>query len=306
MDPGLLLSLHVLLQEGSVTAASRRLGITQSSMSHRLRLLREELADELFVRDGRRLAPTPRALALAPRLDAAFRELAAAAAPPPEFQPDRDPLDITLLLPDLLAPVIPPLVAALQAAAPRTCITIVPFDRSAVATPGDSRSLAIGPSHLLGNDWVAKPLRAQTLAVAARNGHPAMANKRLTVDRWLAYPHITVRMGLPGPNLVDDTLARSGRTRMVGLEVPSFLTALHALRETDAFLAVPLPLSGDVLRALGLRTWPAPIRLPTPKLSLLWHPRWKDDGPHKWLREFTHRQLTSLLGGHAISAASSK
>ncbi len=53
-----------VLEELSVTKAAERLGVTQSSVSHTLDKLRAGLGDPLFVRSGRGIAPTERALSL--------------------------------------------------------------------------------------------------------------------------------------------------------------------------------------------------------------------------------------------------
>ena len=65
IDLNLLISLHILLQEGSVSRAADRLSITQPAMSKTLGRLRETFDDPLFVRSKRGIQPTPRALGLA-------------------------------------------------------------------------------------------------------------------------------------------------------------------------------------------------------------------------------------------------
>src|SRR3979409_2199775 len=61
-DFNLLVTLDVLLSEGSVTRAARRLRLSPSAMSRALARLRETTGDPLLVRAGRGLVPTPRAL----------------------------------------------------------------------------------------------------------------------------------------------------------------------------------------------------------------------------------------------------
>jgi hypothetical protein len=56
--------LDALLREGSATRAAKRLGRTQSAISHALPRLRDVFGDPLFVRVGPALRPTPRADAL--------------------------------------------------------------------------------------------------------------------------------------------------------------------------------------------------------------------------------------------------
>ena len=67
-DLNLLVTLDVLLTEGSVARAARRLRLSPSAMSRALARLREATGDPLLVRAGRGLVPTPRALELRERV----------------------------------------------------------------------------------------------------------------------------------------------------------------------------------------------------------------------------------------------
>src|SRR5690349_16249075 len=64
LNLNLLLALHWLLVEQSVTRAAKRMGVTQPAMSRSLGQLRALLGDQLFVSLGRRLEPTRRATTL--------------------------------------------------------------------------------------------------------------------------------------------------------------------------------------------------------------------------------------------------
>src|SRR5262245_64828723 len=67
-DLNLLVTLDVLLAEGSVARAARRLRLSPSAMSRALARLRETTGDPLLVRAGRGLVPSPRALELRERV----------------------------------------------------------------------------------------------------------------------------------------------------------------------------------------------------------------------------------------------
>ncbi len=67
-DLNLLFTLDVLLAEGSVARAAKRLRLSPSAMSRALARLRETTGDPLLVRAGRGLVPTPRALELRERV----------------------------------------------------------------------------------------------------------------------------------------------------------------------------------------------------------------------------------------------
>jgi DNA-binding transcriptional LysR family regulator len=68
-----LLSIIVALaEEGTVSAAARRLKMRQSSVSRALAQLRAAFGDPLFVRTARGMSPTPRTLKLLERIRAAL------------------------------------------------------------------------------------------------------------------------------------------------------------------------------------------------------------------------------------------
>ena len=68
VDLNLLVALHVLLEEKSVSRAAERLHVTQPAMSKTLNRLRETFDDPLFARSKRGIQPTPRAEALSSQL----------------------------------------------------------------------------------------------------------------------------------------------------------------------------------------------------------------------------------------------
>src|ERR1700674_203558 len=63
-DLNLLVTLDVLLAEGSVARAAQRLRLSPSARGRSLARLRATTGDPLLVRAGRGLVPTPRALEL--------------------------------------------------------------------------------------------------------------------------------------------------------------------------------------------------------------------------------------------------
>src|SRR5688572_18201639 len=61
IDLNLLVLFHTVFSERSASKAGERLGLTQSAVSHSLKKLRHLFQDDLFVRAGGMLLPTPRA-----------------------------------------------------------------------------------------------------------------------------------------------------------------------------------------------------------------------------------------------------
>ena len=285
VDPGSLVALNVLLEERSVTRAAHRLGITQSSMSHRLARLRGVLGDALFVRVGATLLPTPRALAIAAPLADALRALSAAVAVPPNFDPARTSFRASIVMPDLLGALAPELVAQVSSLAPGASLRFVGVSGELSSMlSGSELSLALVPARFAAEHMQSRALGELHFGVAGRRGHPALS-RRLSLEHWLAQRHVVVDVGVESSNVIDEELARRGLERRVGLVVPSFLAGLLSLTRSNLLMNVPIPLVDDAAKQLGLRIREAPLPLPRLRFSLVWHPRFQHDPAHLWLRQ---------------------
>jgi DNA-binding transcriptional LysR family regulator len=86
-DFNLLVTLDVLLAEGSVARAARRLRLSPSAMSRALARLRETTGDPLLVRAGRGLVPTPRAVELREQVRQLVQDAEAVLRPTEQLQP---------------------------------------------------------------------------------------------------------------------------------------------------------------------------------------------------------------------------
>ena len=95
-DLNLLFTLDVLLAEGSVARAARRLRLSPSAMSRALARLREATGDPLLVRAGRGLVASPRALELRDSVSQLVQ--GAEAALRPAGKPDLAQLERTFTL----------------------------------------------------------------------------------------------------------------------------------------------------------------------------------------------------------------
>jgi DNA-binding transcriptional LysR family regulator len=285
LDASNLVALHVLLEERHVTRAARRLGITQSSMSHRLTRLRATFQDPIFVRSPHGLVPTPRAQSIAQPLAEALRALETVVAPSKPFNPATSPFALTVALPDVLAPLAPRLIAGLTAEAPLLDLRLAAVGPSLSDALGkDEPALALAPSGLVSGSVMTRALGEVRFGVVGRRGHPALG-RALTTERWLAYGHVVTRFGNTQTNSIEAELARHRLRRRVGLEVPSFLAGLFVLPGSDLLMNAPLQLVQEAATRLDLITREAPIRLPRVRVSLCWHARFQRDPAHRWARE---------------------
>lgn len=283
-DLNLLITLDVLLAEGSVARAAQRLHLSPSAMSRQLARLRETTGDPLLVRAGRALVPTPRALELRGQVGRLVQEAAAALRPTEALDLGRLVRTFTLRTAEGFVETFgPALIARVAAEAPGVRLRFVAKPDRESASLRDGRvDLETG----VVGDMTGPEVRAQALfrdrfVGIVRDGH-ALARGAVTAARFAAGRHVLVsRRGLDR-GIVDDALQVQGLTREVAAIVGGFSAAIALVRATDLIAAVPERHTA-ALRA-GLHEFDLPVAIPEITVSLLWHPRLDADPAHRWLR----------------------
>ena len=288
VDLNLLAALDVLLAEGSVTGAARRLGLSASAMSRTLARLRVVTGDALLVRAGRGLVPTPHASALRDRVHALSRD-ARAVLRPPRTEMDIASLAMSFTIrasESFLEFLAGPVVTAVNQAAPgiRLCF--------AARSVADAEALREGEVDLeIGRRGPAAPeLRTQflfhdRLVGVARRGHPLLAEPGPTPERFAACAHIgTSREGATAED-IGTALARLGLVRRVMVVVPGYPDAMRIARQSDLVALAPHSCLGGGAAQSGLDSFELPFKTGSFIISAMWHPRMDADPAHRWLRE---------------------
>ncbi len=292
-DLNLLVSLDVLLTEGSVARAARRLRLSPSAMSRALARLRAATGDPLLVRAGRGLVPSPRAVALRERVRLLVEDGEAVLRPAAELDLKTLVRTFTLRTSDgFVESFGPALVTCVAAEAPGVRLRFVqkPEKDRAPLREGivDLETGVVDES--TGPEVRTQALFRDRLIGVVRNGHPLVA-KRISPARYAACSHVHVsRRGVDrGP--IDDALESLGHARRVVAIVGGFAAAIALARGSDLVADVP-ERHTEVLRA-GLRGFALPVSLPDFSVSLLWHPRQDADPAHRWLRDRVREVCTS-------------
>jgi DNA-binding transcriptional LysR family regulator len=283
-DLNLLVTLDVLLAEGSVARAAQRLRLSPSAMSRALARLRAATGDPLLVRAGRGLVPTPRALELRGRVGQLVEDGEAVLRPAEALDLKRLARTFTLRTSEGFVETFgPDLIARAGKEAPGVRLRFVQ------KTNKDSTPLRDGSVDLetgvvgasTGPEVRAQALFRDCFVGVVRRGH-ALSKGAVSPSRYAAGRHICVsRRGLDkGP--IDEALAPLGLERNIVTTVGGFATALALARDTDLIASVPERHTAG-LRA-GMHSFPLPVDVPEITVSLLWHPRLDADPAHRWLR----------------------
>jgi len=296
-DLNLLTALEVLLSEGTVAGAARRLGLSPSAMSRTLARLRAATGDPLLVRAGRALVPTPRAMELRERTHNLVLEVRAV------LRPARDARDMrtveqtfTIRANDgFVEAFAARLVSAVADAAPGVRLRFVAkADKDVRALREGLVDLEIGVLGKTGPEVRVQRLFRDRFIGVVREGHPLLSDSEVTPERYAASGHVVVsRLGRPtGP--VDEALAAQGLARTVVAVVPGFRAALCVACGTDLVALVTASYlesarkEEDLGGRAGFQSFELPVSTPPIVVSQMWHPRLDADRVHRWLRGLVH------------------
>jgi DNA-binding transcriptional LysR family regulator len=281
-DLNLLVTLDVLLAEGSVARAARRLALSASAMSRALARLRETTGDPLLVRAGRSLVPSPRALELRERVRQIVHDAEAALRPARELDLGKLARTFTLRTSDGFVETFgPALIARVQAEAPGVRLRFVAKrDRDSTPLREGTVDLETGVvAKSTGPEVRAQALLRDRFVGVVRAGHP-LSERKVTAARYAAARHVRVARQSPDHGPVDEALRPLQRD--VVAVVGGFSAALALARATDLVATVPERHTGGL--RTGMFTFALPMPTPPITVSLMWHPRLDADPAHAWLR----------------------
>ncbi|ACS85119.1 LysR family transcriptional regulator [Musicola paradisiaca] len=284
-DLNLLSTLHVLLEEGSVAQAARRLQLSPSAMSRALARLRHTTGDPLLVRAGRRLVPTPRALILREQVGQLVLEAQAVLRPAEQLDLGRLTRTFTLRSRDgFVENFGAALITRISREAPGVKLHFVQkWNKDPQPLRDGSVDLDIG----VVGETTSPELRARALFQdrfigVVRAGH-AWCDGHMTPQRYAAGQHIQVSRRGDSPHYLDDAMNAIGLTRTIVTSVSNFSAALALARQSDLIATVPEYHTRNLRH--GLFGFPLPVPLADMTVSMLWHPRMDGDLAHRWLRD---------------------
>jgi DNA-binding transcriptional LysR family regulator len=293
IDLNLLVVFEAVYREGTVTRASEKLHLTQSSVSHALGRLRELFGDPLFLRHHSGMTPTPRARELYQPVLSALRILEETFNPGPAITAPtaRRTLTIGTISTDEAA-YLPQLMAR-QIDAPQYEIVTSLYEPGRFENRLESGKfdVALQPfaysypsAHVL-----SRLLSREGLSVMIRRNHPAVRRGTFDMEAYLSLPHIVVAPRRVEANFLDMEFSRRRLERRVVLRCQDYWTAAKIVAQSDCILTAPhrpmAYLIGD-MRANRLIPLPEGLNLPeAADIYLYWHASVDEDPDNRWLRQ---------------------
>ncbi|MEZ5643825.1 MAG: LysR family transcriptional regulator [Burkholderiaceae bacterium] len=293
LDAKALQQLVAVVDEGSVTRAALRLGVTQSAVSHQLDKLRAITGDPLFVKSGRGIVATARAQHLADEARGLLRQLERFAHAG-DFDPARWQATVTIAANDFQRDVLlPTLAQRLHEAAPGVVLRVIPSDVPSLEMLRDRVcDLAISPRPPEGSDILQQRLFEDRYRVFY---DPTLRDAPASLHDYLEADHATVVYEPRRALYLDRTLEAQGIRRRFVIMVPGFAGLPAFIKGSARLATAPSLLQHSLMRDLAHADVPLPC--PTMPMYLIWHRQHQVDAAHRWLREQIQTLTPAAVAG---------
>ena len=291
-DMNLLPVFAALMRERSVTRAGESLFLSQPATSSALARLRKHFQDQLLIRNGRVLEPTPKAEVLMEQLRPALQSVAGAVTGAIPFDPAADSRTFRLGMSADIGMAMIPVLPMLRKLAPHCQFVIRTASYRNIPQLLDSHEAdtAIG--------YVQDLPAATKQRVLRRDGWRVLRDATtpgpVDLNSYCERPHllVTPRGDLVG--FADEELAKIGRRRCVVLGVPDYALMPRTLPGTDMLCLIP-EAAMDALAAVGALTGlaadPPPFSCPDAVTHIVWRTAVDQDPSEIWLRGQLVQQL---------------
>jgi DNA-binding transcriptional LysR family regulator len=284
-DLNLLVVLHTLISERSVSNTAKKLHLSQPATSAALKRLRVALGDRILVRDGLQMVLTPRAEELLAPLATILGEIERTLTSPEPFNPAKVERTMRIATNDYGAFIlIPPLMQRLGSIAPNINVEVWEIGRDAIAALKEGKiDLAIADGWTLKQCQCTKVLFSETFTCLARADHPCIQGE-LTLDRYLAEEHILVSPRGRVLGHVDAILAQRGWERKVRLTLPHVLAVPAAVAATDCIVTIASRIAHQLAASYDLQILSPPIDINDFQVSMAWRSALTNDPAIQWLQ----------------------
>lgn len=280
-------------QTMSVSRTAQLFDLNQSTISHTIDKMRSAIGDPLFVKSGRGIIPTEKALILFPRVQNILTQIEGLVAPEIyDASIDSRPITIAIPTPALLKD-MRALHSKLLTAAPNSRLEIrrlAPRKRIIELMIEEDTDLAIAVS---GDRYPATLNHCKygfdRLAIFY---DPNYRDEIATLEDYGKANHAVVDYGGGAKSILEQALMQSGQKRIISLVAPTASMLGDLISGTDIIATMPERLSNSVFR--GLAKCEPPIQLPTIDYDLVWHRKYEYSGRNSWLRKTT-MELSKLF-----------
>ncbi len=283
MNLNLLPILQSLLSTKNVTRSAEQLHMSQSAVSEALGKLRIQFNDELLVKVGREMRPTPLALSLQDQLDETMGSLETLIQKESFVPADLERRFVISTADTIMLALADSLINRLKEEAPGVSIQFVDIkveDQSQLEA--GELDFMVAPKGILDvPELFELPLYEDTFVGIARKGHPAI-RKGLTRATYDGLDHVAFRTDHRSDITVETTLVGPNQKDLIRL--PSFVLLPALVERSDSIALIQKRAAEHFLGRYDIQMFEPPFKVPVIYPTAHWGRIHDRDPAHQWFR----------------------
>lgn len=277
-----------IYEQNSISKAAQILSVSQSAASHALQRLRQHLQDDLFVRTGSKMQPTPFAEQIYPELKNALFAIQNISIQHQQFRPEMIQ-SLKIAVHDEIEPMIfPRLVQHFQQLNLEIQLSSMKLDRKNIAADLASQQVdfVLDLEQNIAEKIQFERLVQDEFVVCTQL-------TEMNEQIYLASPHIGVSSRRTGVLVEDIYLSRKQYSRQIFLRCQHYSTALQILeQQKTAMLTIPKNVLVHLQLATSLNIFEVPVELPKINMGIYWHKDLYENKRHQFLRAEIYKIFT--------------
>ena len=279
-DLNLLKVFVAVLEEGNITKAAEKVGLSQPAMSHALKRLRENFNDQLFVRESRGVTATPFAKSIEKDVFLTITKIQ-------ELYTSINGKELTeydeiirIGATDYLESIILPQInSSLESIFPK--VTLLTKNNSGqfpkeMLEKGTLDLAIAGYFKKLPEGYFQQKLFEDEFVTVACPKNKVI-NGKLSVSKFTKCPHVltTIQGDLQG--IVDRELKKQSKERKIRFACSNFLSPFTLIKNTDLIFTCLKRMAETMAPKFDLIIHPVPLKLPMVSIVQVWHERTHQD-----------------------------
>lgn len=286
LDLNLLIVFEAVYSSGNISQAAKSLGMSQPTISNALSRLRETLDDSLFVRSGRGVKPTPKAVTMIGPIREALQMIEGGVSGDEGFDPTTSQRHFRIVAMDSIEAFIAPHLIRQVQDYKSVTIENLPIISTPMVDGLNDGSLDLVLANFLtdSQECTCLPLLTPLLSIIARQNHPRIDGD-FTRAHFEELNYIALVPQLRALSRLEEGLRAQNISRHIVYSVTKFWAFPHIVANTDLVGILPTAFAHSAARNYPLDIHPLPFDYPPEKLYMTWKTSRTNDPGHRWLRE---------------------
>jgi DNA-binding transcriptional LysR family regulator len=131
----------------------------------------------------------------------------------------------------------------------------------------------------------------------------ALPKRKLTIEQYLAFPHVLVGSLESGHHQIEDSFRKRNIHRQIALQVPHFTVVPHILAHTDWIVTLPRRTVELLNPAGAFAVYDLPVEIPDVRVTVHWHADFDTHDANRWIRTLVIEQLSDAPAQRCVSLA---